>query len=520
MSTSLRSPTAGDDQAVIIGAGIGGLAAAIDLASAGLSVTLIERSTVPGGKLRQVRVGDAWIDAGPTVFTLRSAFEALFEDAGCRLEDFLELQPVERLARHAWEQGGRLDLYADSQRSAEAIGDFAGAAEARRFHQFLHRAADINATLERTFMRAQRPNPVSLTHRIGYRNLPALLRIRPFTTLWRALSDYFHDPRLRQLFGRYATYCGSSPFQAPATLMLIAHVEAQGVWQIRGGMHQLARALEALARQLGVAFEYGREVSAVETRADGVDGVRTRDGERYPASIVISNADAAALHRGLLGNKARRAVPAQRERNRSQSAITWNLVAKTSGFPLHHHTVFFSRDYPAEFDAVFRRDTPPERPTVYVCAQDRQDDSHVTGSERLLCLINAPARGDRRPFTDTEIQQCEQRTFELLERCGLTLQSTADPPAVTTPNEFERLFPGTGGALYGMASHGWMASFQRPPAKTRIPGLYLAGGSAHPGAGLPMAMTSGRLAATQALTDRTSAKRSSRAATGGGTSTR
>lgn len=520
MSTPLRYPAAGAQRAVVIGAGVGGLAAAVDLANAGLQVTVVERAPCPGGKLRTVQVGDAHLDAGPTVFTMRDAFERLFADAGARLSDYLSLQPVERLARHAWTDGSALDLYADTERSAEAIGEFAGAAEARRFRAFCRRAAEIHDTLDTTFMRAQRTNPLGLVHRVGYRNLGAMLRISPFTTLWQALGRYFHDTRLQQLYGRYATYCGSSPFRAPATLMLIAHVEGQGVWEIEGGMHRLAQALAGLAERLGVTIRYRSEARTITTEGGAAAGVELADGERLPADLVVSNADAAALGAGHLGDHLRRAVPGQPPRVRSQSAITWNWVAETDGFPLHHHTVFFSSDYADEFDAVFRRDEPPPEPTVYICAQDRHDQQPVAGPERLLCLINAPARGDTRPLSDTEIQQCQNRTLALLERCGLHVRPTQEPPVTTTPTDFERLFPATGGALYGMASHGWQASFQRPAARTRVPGLYLAGGSTHPGAGLPMAMTSGRLAAEQALADLTSAMRSRRTAMPGGTSTR
>ncbi len=508
------------ERAIVIGAGVGGLAAAIDLASRGLDVTVLERATAPGGKLRQVSVCDTRMDAGPTVFTLRPVFEELFADAGFALGDFLSLAPLETLARHAWMDGGRLDLMADPVATEAAIGAFAGAAEARRFRAFSLRAGSIYQTLERTFIRNARPNPFELTRRVGWHRINALWGISPFFTLWGALGRHFQDPRLRQLFGRYATYCGSSPFQAPATLMLVAHVEREGVWTVEGGMHRLAGAMADLAARCGARLRYDAEVERVTTAAGRVSGVRLASGERLEADVIIVNADAAALAAGMLGDDVTGGLRPTPRRQRSLSAITWNLLANCEGFPLSHHNVFFSRDYAAEFREILQLGRPPTEPTVYICAQDRHPGAEITGPERLLCLINAPPNGDAVTMSDSEIEQCQERTLAVLRACGLKLELQPERRLVTTPAHFHGLFPGTGGALYGAASHGWTASFRRPGARSRIPGLYLAGGSTHPGPGLPMATLSGRLAAQQVVADLTSARRSRTVAMPGGTSTR
>jgi 1-hydroxycarotenoid 3,4-desaturase len=505
----------------IVGAGLAGLTAAIDLALGGARVVVLEREAVAGGKMRQTEIAGMQIDAGPTVFTLRQVFDELFRAAGANLEEWVPMERAEILARHAWNERDRLDLVADWHRNMDAIGEFAGRREARNYARFAHDARRIYQTLDTTFMRAQRPGLLQLVRRVGWRGLPELFRIRPFQSLWRALGSYFRDPRLRQMFARYATYCGSSPFAAPATMMLIAHVEQEGVWIIPQGMQRLATALTELGRNHGVEFRFGTEVEAVLPKSGRICGVQLTTGEFVAADAVVVNADFGAIASGLLGDDIARTVPLPSRRRRSLSAVTWALVARTSGFPLVRHSVFFSHDYAAEFDQIFRQRQLPTSPTVYVCAQDREgrDNSAVSGPERLLCLVNAPASGDSNTFGPAEIDQCEQTTFTLLERYGLNVERQRESTVITTPAQFERLFPGTGGGLYGQATHGWQASFRRPGARTHLPGLYLAGGSVHPGPGVPMAALSGRLAAASLLQDLSSTRRSLRGATRGGTST-
>jgi 1-hydroxycarotenoid 3,4-desaturase len=486
----------------VIGAGIGGLACALHLAAYGLDVVVIERAPAPGGKMREIEIDGRRIDAGPTVFTMRWVFEQLFAVAGADIDQHLQLQRAQLLCRHAWSEDERLDLYADLERSASAIGELAGAAQARRYREFCARARRIFRTLEQPFLRAERPSPVQLVRRAGVQGLADLWRIQPFATLWDALGDYFHDPRLRQLFGRYATYCGSSPFLAPATLMLVAHVEQDGVWLVRGGMHRVATALADLCCARGAQLRCGVEAQEILAASGRVCGVRLASGERVDADAVVVNADPAALAAGLFGAAVAPAVAPVGRARRSLSALTWALVAPTQGFPLARHNVFFSDAYAAEFDDILRRRRLPRSPTVYVCAQDRDEGGGgVASDERLLCLVNAPADGDTGDLDARELTACEAAAFARLERCGLTVRRRPERTVVTTPAHFARLFPATGGALYGQASHGWQASFSRPGARTRVPGLYLAGGAAHPGPGVPMAALSGRLAALALIAD-------------------
>ena len=492
-----------EQRVIVIGAGIGGLTAAAELAARGLQVTVVEAQPTPGGKLREVPVGGGLrVDGGPTVFTMRWVFEALFEALGTSVEAELELRPATILARHAWDEA-RLDLFADIDRSADAIGAFAGAEEAKGYRRLCADSQRMFRILDQSFMQAAAPSMQGLVNGVGIGGLLELRHIRPFSTLWRALGDYFGDQRLRQLFARYATYCGSSPFQAPATLMLVTHVEQAGVWLLDGGMHSLARTMDTIARRHGADFRYTSPATEILVEAGRIAGVRLASGERLAADAVIANTDTAALATGRLGAAVAKAVPTVEPSKRSLSAVTFAMAARVRGFPLVRHNVFFSRDYPGEFRDIVSHGRLPEDPTIYVCAQDRGDDDAdpAAGLERVFALINAPASGDSKPLSSGAIEACTARLHTILGRSGLHLEAAPDSLVVTTPSDFDRLFPATGGALYGPASHGWQASFQRPGVKTRLAGLYLAGGSVHPGPGVPMAALSGRLAAAALLAD-------------------
>jgi len=508
---------------IVIGAGVGGLTAALALAARGHAVTVCERAADVGGKLRTIRVAghDTPIDAGPTVFTMRWVFDEIFGEAGLAFEDVVRLEPAALLARHAWRADEHLDLYADIDQSADAIAAFAGPAEARGYRNFCDTARSAYESLRSTFIAAPKPSVTGLVSRLGVSGLAKFSRASPFSTLARELERHFRDARLRQLFGRYATYVGSSPYAAPATLALIAHVEQAGVWFADGGMHALARALAAAGIDRGVEIRTNTRVAEILTSGGRASGVRLDDDEQIDADAVIFNGDAAALPLGYLGAGARTAASSE-VGTRSLSAVTFAMAARTSGFPLVRHSVFFSNDYAAEFNDLFALQRMPQDPTVYVCAQDRTGANGAVPAdgERLLCLINAPANGDdARWAAPEEIERCRERMIRRLTACGLALQSEPRSEVATTPRDFAALFPGRGGALYGPASHGWMASFQRPAARTRLSGLYLAGGSVHPGAGVPMAALSGRMAAHSLLEDLASTRTWVRAGTPGGTST-
>lgn len=505
------------DRTIVIGAGIGGLAAALRLAGAGVPVDVLELAEGPGGKLRSQPSKAGRVDAGPTVFTLRPFFDALVNSVGEDLEDHLNLIAEPILARHWWPDGSTLDLHADQNASAEAIRDFAGPRAATEFQAFCARARRQFEAFEDPIMRS--PHPKLGAVAMKCLTQPRLLcDMTPPRTLWESLQRQFSDGRLTQLFARYATYVGGSPFQSPDVLSLIWHAEASGVWRIKGGMVALAHMLERLASARGATFHYNARV--VEIIPGPPFRVRLSDGAERIADNVVFNGDPAALAGGQLGDAATKAVRRTETAPRALSAYVWAFAATPQGAPLVHHNVFFNTHYHREFTAIAEGRMPRDA-SFYVCAQDRGIGQTPHGDERFEIILNGPPVGAgtiARP-PEEEYEKCMTVTFDSLAQRGLTFSQIPGTQALTTPSQFAHRFPGSAGSLYGQSPHGMMATFRRPTVRSRVPGLYLAGGGVHPGAGLPMAMSSGKHAAEAILTDRALTSRSPRTDMRGGMST-
>ena len=509
--------TQDDDHVVIIGAGIAGLTAALSLSADGRHVTLIDKDDRPGGKMTVASIDGREVDCGPTVLTLANVF--------AELDIALPgLTRADILARHFWSDGATLDLFAEESRSATAIEQMAGAADAAGYRAFARAGATIYDTLADTFMAASKPaTPLSLMWRGGLGKLAGFARLDPYRSLWAMVSQHFPDPRLRQLFGRYTTYCGSSPFAAPATLALIAEVERRGVWLVEGGMHRLADTLLTAATDRGTIARFGVGVEEILVDDGRTTGVRLADGSLVRAGTVLMTADAAALAAGRFGPRAARGRRRFAREDRSFSAFTVAMMADAGDAPLVRHNIAFADDSRAEFAALAAGHIPDD-PTVYLCAQDRGADADagrpLGEREPMFIVVNAPADGDTHIYDESEIERCMTAISTRLTRSGIKLSIDRSRCSISTPSDFERRFPATGGALYGRASHGWMASFRRPGARTAVKGLYCAGGSVHPGAGVPMAALSAHAAVRCIQADHGSTSTFPRAAMPGGMSTR
>jgi 1-hydroxycarotenoid 3,4-desaturase len=304
MHPKVRTMQPSSQKAVVVGAGMAGLATAIALQRDGFRVTVIDRAAVSGGKMRTLEVAGRAIDSGPTVLTMPWAFSELLAEVGIDMHSEFPIEASSILARHAWQDGSRLDLYSDLEASVDAVSAFAGRREGLQYRAFSEHAKKIYKTVEGPFIRAQRPSLMDMVTQTSKMGFSAVTSIEAHRTFQKLLCSYFHDPRLVQLFGRYATYSGSSPFEAPGTLALIAHVEREGVYLVPGGIHRLAQFLERVATRLGVTFVHEQAVTQIREHGGRAIGVDTSSGS-YDADVVVFAGDANALASGYLGHPAR-----------------------------------------------------------------------------------------------------------------------------------------------------------------------------------------------------------------------
>jgi phytoene desaturase len=472
---------------IIIGAGLGGLSAACRLARAGFSVSVLERNETVGGKVNFVESGGYKFDTGASLLTMRRVLEDLFEFCGKHVEDYLEIVPLEPICRYFWADGARFDAstnIAKTEREIEKLEP----RDVENFRRYLADSKQKYEIAERTFL-AKSLN--DLPRLLTPKYLPDLLKLSTLKTLDKHNAAYFESRKLRQLFNRFATYNGSSPFETPATFALIPFVEfGLGAWYVRGGMYEIPRALERLAKELGVEIKTRAEVEKIVVENKKAVGVIV-NGKTLSADLIVSNADAVETYRSLL--------PLEKFQNREPSCSGFVLLLGTRRkFPqLAHHNIFFSDDYKAEFDALFKQKIPAPAPTVYICATSRSDESQAPENhENLFVLVNAPYTNERTDW-EKEKQNYRDLIIKKLEDFGLeNLNAAIDFERIITPADFEKKYRANRGSIYGISSNGIFSAFMRVPNKSReIENLYFAGGATHPGGGIPLVLLSGKMAA-------------------------
>jgi phytoene desaturase len=488
---------------VVVGSGLGGLASACTLAARGYSVTVIERSEWLGGKATVLEDGGYRFDMGPTILTLPSVLRRIFSEAKRSLDQYVELVRLDPQWRCFFADGSQFDLVESVEKMKQSLHAFTGAERTGEgYEKFLSISKRLDEVSNRFFF-WKSVGGIRDTMNVGQSLSLGVLRdvlsLRFGQSVSGLVRSQIPDERIAQMIDHFTQYVGSSPEASPAVLCSIAHMQTnEGIWYPKGGTRAIPEAMIKLGRELGVQYIIGRQVKSIDSHLGKVTGVTLQDGQRLHSRAVVSNSDCVRTYQELLEPVLAAKKLASRKYEAACSGVVLYLgLRKRYGHILHHNFVF-SQDPHAEFDAIYRQGEPAPDPTCYVCAPSISGDQVAPGDgEALYVLVHTPYL---RPHHDWKRMLPEYRNriiHKLQTTAGMPdLEDRIEVEHVLTPSDIDSRYHVLKGAIYGLASHGrFLGAFKPANRVSELKGLYLAGGSAHPGPGMPMVMMSGWIAA-------------------------
>lgn len=470
----------------IIGAGLGGLTASCLLAKQGHNVTILEKNDKPGGKIGEVRAKGFRFDTGPSLLTMPFVLESLFEFCDAEINNYLDIKPIDPICRYFYKNGTQFDCFHDTGVNIAQLQQFA-ADDVQAYKKFREYAENLYDYTKEAFLF----NPLYGLSDLSSLNLTDFFKIDALKTVSDRIDQTFNSTEMRQFFKRFTTYNGSSPFQAPATLNVIPHVElSMGGYYFDGGMYSLIRALTKLAGELGVEISYNSEVSNINTKNRQVSGLTDSTGNQLPADLVISNADASETYLRFFGDSE---IPVWKRKKvdilePSCSGYVLLLGIDKTYNALLHHNIFFSDDYENEFRQIFNEKVMPDNPTIYIANTSHTNAADAPeGYSNLFVMVNAPYLSDNFNWRDQEADY-RKHLISKLQLRGLTdLEDHIVYSKSITPLDFYHKYRSNKGSIYGTSSNSKLSAFLRPRNKCRsVKGLYLVGGSTHPGGGIPL----------------------------------
>ncbi len=477
--------------AIIIGAGIAGIATAIRLKIKGRDVVVFEANDYPGGKLSQFQQGEFRFDAGPSLFTMPEYVDELFQLAGKNPKDYFTYQRKEESCRYFWDDGTRLTAHAQPELFASEVEQKLDV-PAKLVLQKLRKSRRMYDLAGKIFLEHPLNKVKTWLRHDVLKALFFLPQLGIFSTMHRQNKKVLKNEKLTQLFDRYATYNGSDPYRAPAILNIIPHFEhGIGTYHPTNGMYQITESLFSLATELGVEFRFSERVQKINHRDGKVTGVSTQTGE-YDADIVVSNMDIRPTYRHLLPGITAPERSLNQEGSSSALIFYWGMRRQ---FPeLGLHNIFFSNDYKKEFKEIFEGKTPAGDPTVYVniTSKDVAGDA-PEGCENWFVMVNVPR--DRGQDWEALIPAYRNSIFKKINATlGIHIDQSIENESVLTPKLIELRTSSTGGSLYGSSSNSRYAAFLRHTNdSSRLKGLYFCGGSVHPGGGIPLCLLSAKI---------------------------
>ncbi|WP_232629781.1 phytoene desaturase family protein [Methylobacterium sp. Leaf118] len=485
----------------VVGSGLGGLASACVAAARGHRVTVYDKNAWLGGKAAVLHEGGFRFDMGPTILTVPRVLERIFAEAGRSVHDYMDLRRLDPQWRCFFDDGSRIDLIEDVEAMAATMDRFApGQGVGDGYRKFIAVSEHLHGVSERFFFwKAVQDlfDTIDIRANMNPGTLRDVLSLRMHATVASTIRGKVKDARLAQMLDHFVQYVGSSPYGAPAVLCAIAHMQtAEGVWYPMGGTRAVAEGLMRLATELGATLKSSDEVTGLDIAGGAIRGLRTRDGTAvYDA--VISNMDAVRTYRELVGGEVGKTYE-KKSFEPACSGVVLYLGLNKRYEHLAHHDFVFSRDPEEEFDFIYRKGEPAPDPTAYLAAPSSTDPSVApVGGEALYVLVHTPYL---RPHHDwSKMFPAYRRTIlEKLKRTGgmPDLEDRIVLERHLTPQDIHDRYKVLNGAIYGLASHGRMMGAFKPGNRSReVRGLYLAGGAAHPGPGMPMVMMSGWIAA-------------------------
>jgi phytoene desaturase len=471
---------------IVIGSGLGGLSIACLLASQGHDVTILEKNSEIGGKINEINTGEFRFDTGPSLLTMPFILESLFEKCGYKLQDFLTIETVNPICRYSYRNGTQFDCYQDTASNISQIKEFAPD-DVEAYQDFMNYSQELYQKTKEAFLF----NPLYGLKDLSSLKLTDFLHIDAFKTVAERVESEFTSPELKKFFKRFTTYNGSSPYQAPATLNVISHVELSlGGYYIRNGMYALIDALHSLAQKLDINIITNTPVQHIQVQGERVSGAEDHNRNFYPADIVVSNADAHETYLNLLDPADASWLDKTKVKNAEPSCSGFVLLLGLDKQyeQLTHHNIFFSKDYQKEFKQIFDQKVMPDDPTIYIANTSQTDPNHAPrGGSNLFVLVNAPYLSKAYLWEKRESEYKDFLINELSQRGLMNLKDHIQFSKTITPLDFYTKYRSNKGSIYGTSSNNKLAAFLRPANKSRsIDGLYLVGGSTHPGGGIPL----------------------------------